>query len=275
MPRPSAASTYLAVLGNPAVIRARMAAAVPLLAARRDERSRALARALATAASGRLAPEERRWIERIEQRRAELAACEAPTDAGFEPRAAGMPEWARTFDGTYALSGISVMFSIPHDWGRLLMRLVRELSPHSCLELGTGFGISAAYQAAALELNGAGRLLTLDAAREWEAIAREGFSRLGLEGRVGFRPGHIADTLAAAAEEIAPVDFAFFDAEHQREPTLEYFELLLPWLSERAVVVFDDIGFPAQMRQAWREIKQHERVLAAVGLGRIGIVTIS
>ena len=34
------------------------------------------------------------------------------------------------------------------------MRTVRELSPSACLELGAGFGISAAYQGAALELNG-------------------------------------------------------------------------------------------------------------------------
>jgi predicted O-methyltransferase YrrM len=274
VPRPSPVSSYLAVIGNPAVIRARMAAAVPLLAVRRDERCRAIARALATAASGRLPSEEREWIERIEERRAELGAREAPTSAGFE-RSEGMPEWAATFGGTYPIAGMSLMFSIPQDWGRLLMRLVRELSPNSCLELGTGFGISAAYQAAALELNGAGRLLTLDAAREWEAIAQEGFAGLGLERRVGFRAGQIADTLPGVADEAAPIDFVFVDAEHQREPTLEYFELLLPRLSERAVVVLDDIGFPAQMRQAWRAIKHHERASVAVGLGRIGIVTIS
>ena len=275
MARPSAISSYFAVVGNPAVIRARMAAAAPMLAVRRDRRSRAISRALATAASGRLPAQERHWVDRIEERRRALASREAPTRAGIEPGSQGMPPWAETFGGTYAIDGLSVMFSIPPDWGRLLMRLVRELAPRSCLELGTAFGISAAYQAAALELNLGGRLLTLDAAREWGAIAEEGFEVLGLAGRVGFRAGQIADTLTEVADEAAPVDFVFLDAEHQQEPTLEYFEALLPRLSERAVVVLDDIGFPVEMRQAWRAIRHHERVASAVGLGRLGIVTIA
>jgi predicted O-methyltransferase YrrM len=274
VPRPSAISSYLAVTGNPAVVRARMAAAAPLLAARRDDRSRAIARALSTAAAKRVPADERRWIERIEGRRAELAARETPVSAGFEPGSGGMPEWAETCGGAYPVAGISVMFSIPQDWGRLLMRLVRELQPRSCLELGTAFGISAAFQAAALELNGAGRLVTLDAAREWGSIAREGFDGLGLGERVEFRAGQIADTLAEAAADGAPVDFVFLDAEHQAKPTLEYFEILLPHLSDRAVVVLDDIGFPAQMRGAWKAIKRHHRVAASVGLGRVGIAVI-
>jgi predicted O-methyltransferase YrrM len=271
----SAISSYLAVTGSPAVIRARMAAAAPVVAVHGDGRSRAIARALATAAAKRIPADEREWIARIEGRRDELARREGPTSAGFEPGSEGMPEWAETCGGTYPLAGISIMFSIPPDWGRLLLRLVRELSPRSCLELGTAFGISAAYQAAGLELNGDGRLLTLDAAREWGKIAGEGFGALGLDDRVAFRGGQITDTLAEAADEAAPVDFVFIDAEHQAEPTLEYFELMLPRLSSTAVVVLDDIGFPAQMRGAWKTIKRHERVAAAVGLGRVGIVTIS
>jgi predicted O-methyltransferase YrrM len=274
VPPRSAISTYLAATGNPAVIRARMGVAAALLAPRRDERSRAIARALATAASGRSGAGEREWIERIEARRAELAARETPTSAGFEPGSGDLPAWTQTCGGVYPVGGISIMFSIPHDWGLLLMRLVRELRPRSCLELGTAFGISAAFQAAALELNGAGRLTTLDAARGWGAIASEGFNGLGLERRVAFRAGQIAETLAAAAEEGAPIDFVFVDAEHQAEPTLTYFDLLLPHLSERAVVVLDDIGFPAQMRRAWKAIKQHERVSVAVGMGRVGIAVV-
>jgi predicted O-methyltransferase YrrM len=273
--RPSATSSYLAVVGNPAVIRARMAAAAPALAVRRDPRSRAIARALATAASGRLTAEERDWVDRIEARRRDLAGREAPISAGIEPGSEGMPPWAETLGGTYAIDGLSVMFSIPQEWGRLLLRLVRELAPRSCLELGTAFGISAAYQAAGLELNGEGRLLTLDAAREWGAIAEEGFEELGLTGRVEFRAGQIADTLGDVADEAGPVDFVFLDAEHQHEPTIAYFESLLPRLSARAVLVLDDIGFPVEMRHAWRAIRHHERVATAVGLGRLGIVTIA
>ena len=57
------------------------------------------------------------------------------------------------------------------------MRLVRELRPHSCLELGTGVGVSAGYQAAAMELNGVGRLLTLDGSADGRRSRRRACPR--------------------------------------------------------------------------------------------------
>jgi predicted O-methyltransferase YrrM len=263
------------IAGSAVATRGRMAAAVPRLSARRDRRCRALARALAESAAGRVSGEEGDWVDRIEGRRHDLAGRTAPTNPRFEPGASGMPEWADALGGTYPIDGLSGMFSIPPEWGRVLMRLVRALSPRSCLELGTGFGISGAYQAAALELNRGGNLITLDAAREWGAIAEQGFAELGLSHRAEFRSGQIADTLAGVADEAAPIDFVFLDAEHQAEPTIEYFEILAPRLSERAVVVFDDIGFRGGMRTAWETIARDQRILAGADVGRMGIAVLA
>ena len=43
-----------------------------------------------------------------------------------------------------------------------LYLLAREFKPQLALELGTNVGISSAYQAAALKLNGRGKLVTLE-----------------------------------------------------------------------------------------------------------------
>jgi predicted O-methyltransferase YrrM len=220
-------------------------------------------------------PAEREWVERIEAWRLELASRSGDTRAGFAPEPGGLPEWAPAFDRPIPMSGATALLSIPPLWGRFLMRLVGELRPSSCLELGTAFGISTAFQAAALEVNGEGRMLTIDAAQEWTAIAEDGFERLGIASRIETRTGQIGTVLPDALARLGKVDFVFIDAEHQEEPTVRYFELILPHLASGAVVVLDDIGFPRQMRRAWRRISSHPRAGAAVGLGRMGVVTLS
>jgi predicted O-methyltransferase YrrM len=238
--------------------RAAMVAALPCLVGKRERTAKAISRALATTALDRIPADEREWGVRIEAWRRELARSadsRSAEDLGLVDLAAAV-EW----------------MSVPPILGRLLMRLVRELKPRSCLELGTGFGFSGAYQAAALELNGGGRLVTVDVQDAWAGLAREGFSKLRLD-RAEVRAGEPDETLAGALASAAPVDYAFVDADHQEAPTVEAFESLLPRLSAGSVVVFDDIRYTAEMKRAWRSIGRHPQVAQAVRVGRLGIAT--
>ena len=256
-----------------ALYRTLMGASLPRLATHRDSGSRALARALRTTALGRIPAEERRWIARIEARRRDLASGDAVVRPGFsdgslvddEGRGPSIP-----------LAGASRWMSLTPIWCTFLMRLVRELAPRSCLELGTGFGISGAYQAASLELNGAGKLTTLEGAPEYVSIAEHGFSALGLGERVELRVGRITDTLQDVAERAAPIGCAFVDADHTERATLDQFDAMLPHLGEGAVVVLDDVNWgDGGMTRAWRKIGRHDRVSVALGFHRLGIVVVS
>jgi predicted O-methyltransferase YrrM len=225
-----------------------MGASLPRVAVRRDRGSRALSRALSTTALGRIPREEREWIARIEARRAELSSGD--------------------------VSPFVCWTSVAPVWGRFLMRMVRELSPRSCLELGTGFGISAAYQAAALELNGAGTLTTVERIEGLAAVAEEGFSRLGLEDRIELRIGATDDWLGGVLHGMGEIDYAFLDADHTAEGTLAHFTALLPYLREGAIVVLDDINWTEGMRRAWKSIAGNQRVSGTLKLRRVGIVVI-
>jgi predicted O-methyltransferase YrrM len=233
--------------------------------------SRSLARALAGAALLRGSQAERTWVDRIEARRAELAAEHARTDAVFsEGPERGGARWAELRRAVPLAEACGVI-SVPPVWGRLLMRLIAVRRPRVCVELGTGFGVSAAFGAAALELNGAGRLVTFEGGESWARVAREGADRLGL-GRLEVRVGPLSQTLEPALEELGPVEFAFVDAEHTKESTLAYFAALAPRLAPAAVVVFDDIDFDQPMWEAWTEIRADPRVAVAVSLGRMGLI---
>ena len=114
-----------------------MVAAAARLASRPDASSLSLRRALLTTALGRIPDSDRVWIDRIEAARPQLAAgaIAATEDSVDRPEAERLDE---------AITAVKWM-SLPPILGRLLLRIVSELEPRSCLELGTGFGISTSY----------------------------------------------------------------------------------------------------------------------------------
>lgn len=253
----------------------------PRVASREHPRSNLFARALLDTGLGRVPSDEAQWIERVEARRQEIpfemAAAGSPGPFGIgvaTTRVDGAPLPGEATRLARAW-GVCRSASIPPVWGRFLTRLVRELDPSSCLELGTGFGLSAAYQAASLELNGNGRLVTLEAHDEAARIADRGFDDLGLAHRVELRYGLIDEMLPELLERIAPIDFAVLDAEHSEAATTRHFDAVLPYLADGAVAVLDDITETDEMRRAWRTVIGRDRVSLALPLRRVGLVAVS
>jgi predicted O-methyltransferase YrrM len=234
-----------------AVHRLRMATAARRLGA--DRREGAIAAALRVTALNRVPAPERDWAARIERRRADVA--------GLSGRRT--PEETGVFDIALAVRWMSV----PPVLGRLLLRLVCELRPRSIFELGTGFGISTAYMAAGLALNGSGRLVSVDLDQRPAAIAAEGLAALEL-GNVSLMPGEVDPGLA----EADPINLAFLDADHREQPTIDALELVQPRLAPAAVIVFDDVGslWPG-MNSAWRRIAARPELRGAHRVGRFGI----
>jgi predicted O-methyltransferase YrrM len=261
-----------AALGNllrsPAGVRAQLSVPLARLATARGPAASPVRRAVATTVAGRVPPAERAWAERIEARRRALAADAAPSAGAYDPGTSGS-EGLFSGGGETTVASAATMMSLRPQWCLLLMRIVRELRPASCLELGAGFGVSAAYQAAALRLNGGGSLTTLEGSEAMAEHARKTFGSLGLE-EARVRVGPIAATLPEEVERARPVDFAFVDAEHQASATLEAFHALLPGLAGGAVLVFDDVRWE-EMRTAFGRIGAHERVASALAAGRLGL----
>ena len=241
-----------------------MAAGAALLAARRDPVSRAIADALRTAATGHQRPAERAWINEVEARRAEL------------PRELAAPEPAAAWDPSAleGAAGMCGMLSVPRAWGRFLFHLVRRLQPQSCLEIGTGLGVSATYQAAALELNGAGKLTTVDTMDHARA-ADASFAKLGLAERASLIIDEPGAGVARAIELSSPFDFVLIDADHTEAAAISDFDSVAPHLGEGAVVIVDDIAWENGMQRAWEVIRHRPQVELGLGLRRFGIVAMS
>jgi predicted O-methyltransferase YrrM len=234
-----------------------------------DERAGIVAAALAVR-KRHLTPSERADIEAIETRRERLIAQRRPVEmrhyAPTDDRAQeGEPRWSPRAE---PLGEIAARVSASRRKAMSLYGLVRGLAPRRALEMGTGVGISGAYQGMGLRHAGGGEMVALDGAPELAAVAAETFAELGLEA-IEVRVGPFAETLPAVLAE-GPLQYAFVDGHHQEEATLAYFELLLP-RAPRAALVFDDIRWSDGMLRAWERIAGDPRVELAVDLDRYGI----
>lgn len=226
----------------------------------RDAVVRAVGGALRTARTSDFGPAATARLERIEGYRAELAACDERIElAGAEREAIVGP--------------LSVTASLPAARGRQLHAIVAAIGARRGLELGTCFGISAAYQASALSTGPDSVFVTCEGWPPFADRAIRGLDHLGLGwGRVVV--GRFEDTLAAVLSDVAPIDWAFIDGHHEEFATQRYFDQIRRHAAERAVLAFDDIRWSAGMSRAWAAISSDPSVVAAADVGRIGIVVV-
>ncbi len=156
----------------------------------------------------------------------------------------------------------------PRKWGQLLYRMVNYYQPQGIIELGSSLGITSSYLATG---NPAGKLITLEGAKEVAAVAQRNFQTLGLN-NVELRTGHFDDTLNPALKDLPTLDFGFIDGNHREEPTLRYFNELAGNAHNNTILVFDDIHWSREMENAWHIIRQDDRVTSTIDLFFIGIV---
>jgi predicted O-methyltransferase YrrM len=239
---------------------------------------RTVRRAVLAALRRRVSGPERASMKAIEALRADLEASRAVVErldygageaAPLSPAAhhSGVP--VRHTVGEFCRSS-----SLPPVWSRFLFHLIRELRPVRALELGTALGVSAAYQGAALELNGRGRLVTVEGARPLAELAERNLDRLGIA-RVDVVTGRFLDALPAVLDDLRPLDYAYIDGHHDGRATRDYFEMVLGAIAGPALIVFDDIGISPGMRDAWAAIRRHPRVGTAIDLRKLGVCEVA
>jgi predicted O-methyltransferase YrrM len=159
----------------------------------------------------------------------------------------------------------------PKKYAQLLYRLVQYYKPETIIELGTSFGITTAYLAAA---NTTSNIFTCEGSGAIASIAKQNFAVLQIS-NVQLTEGDFAKTLSPLLSNLNKIDFAFADGNHRKEPTLNYFQQLLNHSTPATILVFDDIHWSAEMEAAWQAIKQHPQVTLTIDLFFIGIIFIN
>lgn len=132
-----------------------------------------------------------------------------------------------------------------------LYRAVRAIKPTTILEMGASLGVSTAYLAAAAPK---AHCLSLEGDLGVAAYARRTAAAVGLD-RVEVRVGPFVDTLPRALDDLGVVDIAFVDGHHDYAATLAYTQAILPFMTTRSVLIYDDIYWSLGMQQAWHELQ--------------------
>jgi predicted O-methyltransferase YrrM len=133
--------------------------------------------------------------------------------------------------------------------GRFLATLCSALDP-VVLEVGTAIGYSTLHMAEQLEQ---GRVVTLEYDPGRAAQARDYFARAGVSDRVELVEGDANETIGNLD---GPFDLLFVDAA--KEEYRGYIELAEPKLSERALLVIDnllmfgEVALPGDAETFWR-----------------------
>ncbi len=168
--------------------------------------------------------------------------------AGYVDAHSARPdEVQRQLIETTAELGDSSVMQIGTAQGALMTMLTTLLRPRFAVEIGTFTGYSALSVAKALPPGG--RLLCCDVSEEWTAIAREHWERAGLADRIELRIAPALDTLRSLPAERA-IDFAFIDAD--KESYIDYFTELVPRLSERGVILADNVLWSGKVAEPGR-----------------------
>ncbi len=151
---------------------------------------------------------------------------------------------------------------------RLLYRISRYFKPKTILELGTSTGLSTI--ALALGYSNA-QLYTIEGCASLASVAESQFNKLNIS-NIHQIIGNFNDTLSDVIEKVVHLDMVFFDGNHRKTPTLDYFNHCLTKAGSNSVFIFDDIHWSEEMEETWSSIQQHPDVRLTLDLYSMGLV---
>lgn len=152
----------------------------------------------------------------------------------------------------------------------LLSQLIEHLNYTSIIELGTALGINTLYLAQKNDR----RVLTLEGDPTLADMAKTHFEHYG-SGNIKVITGRIEATLSQQLASMEKVDFAFVDAHHNYDATLQNFNTILNHLNPTGCVVFDDIHWSNEMERAWKKIISMPQVTLSFDIYQMGFVFIN
>ncbi|MBW4362606.1 O-methyltransferase [Flavobacterium taihuense] len=169
---------------------------------------------------------------------------------------------------TRQISQIAKIAGISTKRTQLLLRIVHYFQPKTMLEIGTSLGL--ATSALALGSTKA-KIITLEGCPETAKQAQLQLKEFGfnnIESAVAEFNSYFKNHQPSTIN----YQLIYFDGNHSKKATLDYFEFLLPTITNETVWIFDDIHWSAEMEEAWEIIKNHPKVTVSIDTFRWGLV---
>lgn len=166
------------------------------------------------------------------------------------------------------ISKIAKTAGISSKRAKLLFRVVNYFQPTTILEIGTSLGLATS----ALSLgNVSAKIITLEGCSSTMSIAKNQCQLQNLK-NIEFINTKFENYFQNYQSSIINYELIYFDGNHSKKATLEYFELLLPTITNDTVWIFDDIHWSKDMEEAWETIKNHPKVKVTIDTFQWGFV---
>lgn len=165
------------------------------------------------------------------------------------------------------VSDIAKIAGINKKKSALLLRMVDYFNPQKILEIGTSVGLGTSVLSIG---NPEAEIVTLEGCKNTADVATALFKTYQLN-NIDLIVGNFNETLSSALT-IKQFDLIYFDGNHQKEPTLHYFNQCLKTVHNNSIFIFDDINWSPEMQQTWEEIKNHPRVTITINTFFWGMV---
>lgn len=165
-----------------------------------------------------------------------------------------------------AINKIAENAGISRKDAKLLFRVANYFKPENVLEIGTSLGLATS----ALSLGNSSNITTLEGCLQTAKVAQSQFQKFNFN--VSSIVTEFESHLQTLNLKPKTFDLIYFDGNHSKEATLNYFELLLPTISNETVWIFDDINWSSGMEEAWEIIKNHPKVTVTIDTFQWGFV---
>jgi len=166
------------------------------------------------------------------------------------------------------ISQIARTAGISEKRAELLFRITRYFQPENVLEIGTSLGLATS----ALCLgNENAEIISLEGCPQTASVAKEAFHSFEMMNSQ-IIVTEFQSYLKEVLQSNRKFDMIYFDGNHQKEATLQYFDLLLSTINENTVWIFDDIHWSAEMSAAWAIIKKNPQVTVTIDTFQWGFV---
>ncbi len=151
---------------------------------------------------------------------------------------------------------------------RLIYRIIKHYNAHDIIELGTSLGIGTSHMALA---NPNANITSIEGCHNLVTHAQELLAKLNMN-NITFENGNIDNLLPQVLKQRKKVDFVYFDGNHKKDATLNYFNQCLKLAHKETIFMFDDIYWSKDMTRAWNEIINNKQVSGSIDLYYSGIV---
>ncbi|RAX58362.1 hypothetical protein CCZ01_02800 [Helicobacter monodelphidis] len=157
---------------------------------------------------------------------------------------------------------------VKREKAQILYSLFSKYYPQRILELGTCCGFSSVYMSLFAPQ---AYIHTIEGSPNTAEIAKQNHTFFKCQ-NIQIHIGRFDSVLPSLLPQIVPIDFAFIDGHHDKDATLEYFRMILPFMAQNSIMLFDDIAWNELMQEAWKEILALKHHSSMQDFGTMGAI---